>query len=684
MGVEVGDIVQIRAGGIDVTNGGRASKGFMYGEDGPLTCKVVAIVENCTLHGGAFGQPKSLTKVRCEASGVIVWQVQPKDIIVKIAKNPPKPPPKPEPKPEPPPEPEPEPPEDPPEPDPLINQTTSSSDKPYVIPEKQEHWASGNVPKIDINSMTGIIQNQLNKKTQQQSNSDIRITNTLIPNNVGAWRRLTSKEKASIGGADMLVDTGALKPLPVETSWHDDPATRAMMLNQNESIIQNAYAFPVKDGTKSAEFKGNNRKVFNKNLGDIDKMASIQSQVVKYDYQIIPGDKRLYINKTSRDDGAATLETKLRDIRAVLGIPVHGNNEVARAMKYYMYNRFKVPDTNLLHNKSVTYVFFTRPDLNLLDCGASDVTINQQAVNHTESALMWRRYPDLFKLLTDSKRCGDDNNFNMLLSNQVTSFDVKDEELSTIEAGKSWGEYTMVYGDSYTGRSAGEFSCNFVETSDYSVINLLKLWITYIDNVARGAWSPSYNLSSTGAANVVNVTNQDASHVYTKTLDYAASVYVFKCGPDGEDVLYWSKYYGVFPVTTGAGALTWDNDQPISAGPKLNIRFRYAFKRDMSPISLIEFNNIAGVGKISNPNEVVNYQPPYDWNVNQSTRPFVGKPFVQMTLQTPEIIRGGVNRAAMKTQIRLKFTRNSGNNLSDDTMYRAGYDYAQHNGSNAK
>ena len=151
----------------------------------------------------------------------------------------------------------------------------------------------------------------------------------------------------------------------------------------------------------------------------------------------------------------------------------------------------------------------------------------------------------------------------------------------------SWNDYEMVYGDSYTGRAAGDFNCNFIETSDYSIINLIKLWITYIDNVSRGAWSPSYNLYGNDSSFSTSI---NGSHIYRKALDYAASVYVFKCGPDGEDVLYWSKYYGVFPMNTGANALSWDAGTPIGDNPKLNIKFSYSFKKDLSPISLLEFN----------------------------------------------------------------------------------------------
>ena len=244
----------------------------------------------------------------------------------------------------------------------------------------------------------------------------------------------------------------------IHTAMSDDEK-REMMLNMDIDNIQNQYKFPAQykpaEGLKPA----------------------------RYDYRIDINDDRYPLVKNMEDE--------LMQFRASMGIPVHGNNDIARAMKYYMYNRFKTPDTNLAHTKSFTHVFFTRPDLNILDFNGG---ANKQARSNTESAMIWKRNPDLFKLLTDYTRCKDNNNFNMLLSNQCVSFDIKDETLSTLEAGRSWSGHEMSYGDRYMGNSADQFSCTFNETSDFSVINLIRLWIVYIDNVSRGAWSPSYNL----------------------------------------------------------------------------------------------------------------------------------------------------------------------------------------------
>lgn len=416
------------------------------------------------------------------------------------------------------------------------------------------------------------------------------------------------------------------------TSWQDE-SKRKEMLNDVTDNIQNEHSFPAKSTPSSGQ------------------------TAAGYDYRIQVGDSRYSM--------MASLEDKLMEARAALGIPVHGRSDIARASKYYMYNRFKTPDTNLAHNRSFTHVFFTRPDLNLLNYQSG---ANAQVKNHSEAAMLWRRNPDLFKLLTDYKRCQDRDNFNMLLSNQVTSFDIQDEQLTTTEAGRSWANYEMIYGDEYSGRSAGEFSCNFVDTGDYSVINLLKLWMTYIYNVKRGAWAPSYNLFGTNGG---VSTSANASHVYSKALDYAASCYVFKCGPDGSDILYWTKYFGIIPLNTGASALSWELGKPIGDALNLNIRFRYSFKRDMSPISLIEFNSNSNITDLIG----ATYENEFNVNHGHVSRPYVGSPFVEMYFPEPKSFRadggGNIGPNAPSATIRLRFKNIADSKLTDNILYRS-------------
>jgi hypothetical protein len=429
----------------------------------------------------------------------------------------------------------------------------------------------------------------------------------------------------------------------------DDENKKLQLYNNDKSAIKNTYNYPGDIDINESEYNKEN-DIYDDEGNIIDK--DIIRTATKYDYQIIAGDPRYPI--------PLSLENKLREMRASLGIPVHGRQDLAKAMKYYMYNRYKVPDINMAHNKSFTHVFFTRPDCNLLQRSISGYTLSQQAWSNNEALLLWKRNPELFKLLVNKNHCGDSHNFNLLLSNQITSIEIQDETLSTNEAGKTWNQYEMSYGEVYTGRFAGEISCSFNETNDYSIINLMKLWITYIDAVSRGAWSPSYNLNGNRGIS----TDYEGSHVYTKTLDYASSIDVFKVGPDGEDVLYWSKYYGIFPINTGANALSWDIGNNPGDTPKLNIRFKYSFKRDMSPIALLEFNS-------NSDRNNTGYIPAYDHEYASTVRPYVGSPFIELIMKEPGLRNYNmVNLNIAPLSIRLKFNKFSHYLINDDTLYK--------------
>lgn len=622
MSVSVGDKVQIRYGAKDVTNGKRANKGFMYVEGGPNIATVEAIVKGWNT-GGRYGLPTSVTKVRCVDKGVVVWQVQPQDLVVKVSNKKENTKPKPKPK-------------QPTTPTrkpsfkkasdlnknvSYANEGIDSSNKPYAIVKGSQSWASG-TSSVQNNNLIG-------KPFYQYENTSLRNSNFINSNTNMSYIKLNSLtkfQKSKTGAKNLKIDDSVYY-LKFSNLWFD-ANKRNEMLNLKKDMIQNQYGFPF--------FKGQRNK---------DLPA-------QYDYQIILDDNRF--------DKNLKLADRLMQARTEFGIPVHGNNQIAKSMKYYMYNRYHNPDSNMLHSKSVTYVFFTRPDLNLLKKTSQGYTANEMIQNHTEAAMVWRRQPEIFKMLTDKTHCGDSNNFNMLLSNQVQSFDIQDEQLSTANVGKNWNEYEMVYGDAYSGRTAGTFTCEFNDTSQYEIINLLKLWITYIDNVSRGAWSPSYNL------NGLNRNSVASSHVHTKTLDYPASVYIFKCGPDGEDVLYWSKYYGVFPTNTGANALSWNNSSGIGDSLKLNITFAYSYKRDLSPISLIEFNDIASV---DNTNGI--YEPSYNVNLAHSSRPYVSTPYIEIDLGSPQLASNDVDRVSKRTQIRLKFRKDTKSSRSDTVLFKS-------------
>ena len=696
----VGDKVQIKDGGIDVPSGGKARKGKMYGESGPYWLTVTDIIKDYAT-GSKYGLPAKITLVKCSDKGEVLWEVADTDIYrqtiktdktnkkavtgpakdtkkgsdntqdpntaskkdkVKFTKNPNK----------------------------RKDYDIGSSNGAYAPDSNSDKWYVG------FDSTADDINVQVKKalaETAEISDSiyDVNVSQTpaYVPitsnnkNDKNYWndeqyRAMLYRQGYDKDQVDAMVaeakrtakskarlSTGAVYKAEYLTNWHSD-GRKAELLNDKKDLIQNQYGYPVKK--QHAVYNAKNVKPEDDAIHNLGNKHDIKC--AKYDYQIVLDDTRLKGEKKNFED-------RLCSARASLGIPVHGSKYFAKSMKMYMYNRFKVPDTNLALSKTVTHVFFTRPDLNILD--ESTFTANWQTRNHTDSALIWKTHPELFKLLTDYRRCGDHDNLNLLLSNNIMSFTIEDENLDTNTAGQSWAKHEIVYGEQYSGRNAGEFSCTFTETSDLSIIHLMKLWVTYIDNVGRGAWSPYYYTTDGGMT--VKNKKTDWCHVYDRALDYAASVYVFVCGPDGEDVLYWTKYYGVFPVNTGSSALSWNNG-PDSNMEKLNIKFAYSCKKDLSPISLLEFNNVANTaGSIDKSNRISNV-PSFDSNVAGSSRPFVGSPYIEIDIGNPEIGTGEDVYSGKETHIRLKhrypeiYSNMDGKQLvgfKDSVLYRTHY-----------
>lgn len=672
----VGDKVQIKDGGTDVTNGAKAKKGKMYGENGPKWAKITSITENYST-GSKWGLPAKVTKVQCSDNGVVVWQVADTDIATQTIKT------------------------DKVETKAVLGKVggvgsskdtddkknkkklsfdydkneklrqdsnVGSSNGPFTPDGSSDKWYEG----FDSNSAEDILA-EINNAVAEEG----YISDSFFDDNAsyrkGEFVPISSPDKSDHQLYDdpqyeaLLRQQGYYKtqaerimrrqrkrgasPAGVgvsvmrnqyPTNW-DSPGRRHELMKDDESLIQNNYGFPYK--VSDARY----------GAGDDDKKKSklASPKCAKYDYRIILDDPDL--KKPTKRDGSdkRSFEDRLADARSILGLPVHGDPGLAKYMKMYMYNRYKVPDTNLALTKTFTYVFFTRPDLNIMD-GPSNA--NWQSRNHTDSALIWKTHPEVFKLLTDFRRCGDLDNFNLLLSNNVLSFQLDDEKISTKKAGGSWAEHEVMYGDQYTGRTAGEFSCTFEETSNFDIMTMTKLWITYIDLVGRGAWSPYYFTKDGG----ITVKNRKTSwcHVYDRALDYGASVYVFVCGPDGSDILYWSKYYGVFPTSTGSSALSWNKSDPVGNVSNLNISFAYSCKKDLSPISLLEFNNASNVTEATVDKGGIRWMPGYDDKYGASTRPYVGSPYIEIDLGSPIMNGGDVDRGQSKqTKLRLKFKK---------------------------
>ena len=108
------------------------------------------------------------------------------------------------------------------------------------------------------------------------------------------------------------------------------------------------------------------------------------------------------------------------------------------------YNRFKLPYLTSQLTHTMSHVFFTRPNCNIFDGNS----LTAGASNHPTIASTYMRNPILLTglahdLPTNLKQTG---NFNLLLSNAATSFQLSDEYIDTASSSKTLDGHQIAYG----------------------------------------------------------------------------------------------------------------------------------------------------------------------------------------------------------------------------------------------
>lgn len=240
------------------------------------------------------------------------------------------------------------------------------------------------------------------------------------------------------------------------------------------------------------------------------------------------------------------------------------------------YNKFKIDNPNDRLSKSFAHVFFVRPDCNIFKT-AYTKSGNLQLVDNLENLSEFyyakKHCPELLRQLTQPE-ASFDHQFMLYPSNKARSFEVADEYITADTYGTALTGYKIPYGkDNVESKTAGKFSINYVDDRDLHVYHLHKLWSEYISYVFRGKINPK------------------DIYILNKIIDYATCVYYILTAEDGETIIFWSKYWGVFPIESPSSGFSFSLDNPGGVkDPELKIEYQYAWKEDFNPLTLIEFN----------------------------------------------------------------------------------------------
>lgn len=269
------------------------------------------------------------------------------------------------------------------------------------------------------------------------------------------------------------------------------------------------------------------------------------------------------------------------------------------------YNRFKLANPDDILSRGYMHIFFTRPDCNLykgLHKGLRDEVKNDPFIKY----INLRNSTLLEQLVLKN---GANHQFMMLLSNKAKGFQLTDDGINSETHGKSMSGYYIAYGRRRDSELGGTLNINYTDTRGFDVLNLHKLWIDYIINVYKGKWTPKM------------------TYIQNKVLDYPVSAYVIVTAEDFETILFWTKYYGVFPVSIPFSSINWDGERSTVSAPQLSVSYRYSWKEDLNPAALTELNMNAFKNNIP---AKAKYMPIYDVRNGVINSTWVGAPFVEV------------------------------------------------------
>lgn len=330
-----------------------------------------------------------------------------------------------------------------------------------------------------------------------------------------------------------------------------------------------------------------NASQFIQNSAGFPKALGMKDGLYRYNY---------YMDYSSMDDD---FETIARNNNR--GFKTRRESYISHVKNY---NRFKIANPENVLSKSFAHVFFIRPDLNILvNAGSGNFELSNTVKNDPSFYYALQHSPEILTELIHNN--GDGHDFLFTLSNAVGSFEVSDEYIKTEAYGESYTGFKIPIGKhNFESQAAGTFNITYTDDRDLHIYHIHKIWTEYISSVYRG-----------------EIKSKD-QYIQKKILDYATAVYYILTAEDGETILFWTKYYGVFPTNTPASATSWTKGNLLRT-PDFTITYNYAFKEDFNPLSLVELN------MHSQKSGVYKYVKTYEKKLLSTGQTMVGAPFIE-------------------------------------------------------
>lgn len=218
------------------------------------------------------------------------------------------------------------------------------------------------------------------------------------------------------------------------------------------------------------------------------------------------------------------------------------------------------------------YAFFVKPNLHIFQ--DNGYTLNEE-LNTCPffTDLMDRGYAPILRQLQANVDYSHPF-INILTNRKISNIDVPTIQAEDIETGQNFYGTRIKY---RRGTERSDEECDFsVEFEDTKYLEIYLLFKAF-DEYEKRKW---YGL----------VTPPDESYIQNKVLHDQIAVYKFVVGEDGETLIYWAKYIGVYPVVIPRDIFS---DIPQDGHLKITIQFRSMFIEDMMPNIFEDFNELS-------------------------------------------------------------------------------------------
>ena len=350
------------------------------------------------------------------------------------------------------------------------------------------------------------------------------------------------------------------------------------------------------------QFRGAMTEVNPEGDGNPEKQMIVKQGLENYDKWITNRD-----GQVSAQDQASQLTPTS---------PLHpfmrSHPDRARTAIMSAYNRTRLPVADVEHRKAFRYIFITRPECYLMS-GYDELCM--QALYDEEINATWSRMPHIIRALSpvyviQSSSIPQYANWNYLLCNRVMSLNASGHQLSVVDSmTKAVRGATVTPGKIMTSNLGGTLELTFRDTKYMDVYEMLRNWMLYIHKRKIGKFFPPFNgyQFSNNFAKEGTKFSGGASfnrlHPYDRAIEYGASIFDVITNETGSQILYWCKYYGLFPTSVSSSILnSTQNAASIKDEATVSAQFQYQYKQENVFKNLVEFNFNAGiVDSVGNP-----------------------------------------------------------------------------------